>query len=81
MRITATKDNYLDVLDSLSAMETLELAETIFTAYDNSYTKFDSYVLEKPWKFPEVYVPALNGELDHTTLHTYLEAADDEEEE
>lgn len=60
----ATEDNYLDILDSMNCMEALELVHGIMFAFEQEYQTFDIYALEKPWKFPEIYVPALNGELD-----------------
>lgn len=60
----ATEENYLDILDSMTCMETLELVHGIMFAFEQDHETFDIYALEKPWKFPEIYVPALNGELD-----------------
>lgn len=62
--LTATEDNYLDILDSMNCMETLGLIHGIMYAFELEHETFDIYALEKPWKFPEIYVPALNGELD-----------------
>ena len=60
----ATEENYLDILDSMTCMETLELIAEIISYFEDDHEKFDTYILEKPHKYPEIYVPALNGELE-----------------
>lgn len=60
---TVTTENYLEILDSLSAMETLELAYQIIEYHNDNYLKFQTQILEKPWKWSEYWVPALNGTL------------------
>lgn len=63
-RPKATEGNYLEILDTLNCMETLELVAEIMFYFEDEHETFDRYMLEKPHKFPEVYVPALNGELE-----------------
>ena len=60
----ATEENYRDILDSMNCMQTLELVAEIISYFEDDHENFDTYILEKPHKYPEVYVPALNGELE-----------------
>ena len=62
--VKATPENYLELLDSLSAGEALNLASHILTRLLELNLGDDSYWLEKPWKFPEYWIPALNGTLE-----------------
>jgi hypothetical protein len=58
-----TTENYLEVLDSKNAMETLELVIEILDYHKENYLTFDSQILEKPWKWAEYWIPTLNGNL------------------
>lgn len=69
----ATPDNYLELMDALSVHEALDLARGIARRLRELRHDDDGYWLEKPWKFPHYWVPALNGTLDDD----YLEHADD----
>ncbi len=60
---TATPENFLDVLDSKNAMETLELVLEIMNYHKENYLTFQDSILEKPWRWSEYWIPALNGEL------------------
>ena len=60
----ATNENYLDVFDDLSSMEAFELAHYIIRCYKDEDQTFDPYILEKPWEYPKILIPALNGELE-----------------
>ncbi len=66
MENTINETNYLEHLDTLPTGEVLELASVIAEwshdlgiAYKNEL----SYIFEKPHKFPEIWVPAINGDL------------------
>ena len=59
--------NYLEYLDTLSAKEVLEIVRTIVSWADetnSSYRGELDYIFEKPHKFPEIFVPAINGDID-----------------
>jgi hypothetical protein len=62
--VKATPENYLELLEALSVREVLELASNILTRLIELNLADESYWLEKPYKFPEYWVPALNGTLD-----------------
>ncbi len=57
------EDNFLDALDALDTMELLDLVATMLGDFAAEHETFDPYILEKPWKYPEIWVPALNGDL------------------
>lgn len=73
----ATEENYLDIMDSMTCMETLELVSDIMFCFENDFEIFDRYMLEKPHKYPEVYVPALNGELEGRVTEWLTSAKED----
>lgn len=62
----ATPDNYLDIVDSMSAYEAMKLSANLATALErNTSAKFDiSHLIEKIGRWEELWVPALNNELD-----------------
>jgi hypothetical protein len=62
--VKATPENYLELIEALSVGEVLELASRILTRLLELNLGDDSYWLEKPWKFPEYWIPALNGTLE-----------------
>lgn len=62
--VKATPENYLELIDALSVREALELASHIANRLQELNLDDDSYWLEKPHKFPEYWVPALNGTLE-----------------
>lgn len=62
--VKATPANYLELMDALSAGEVLQLARAILTRLLELNLVDDAYWLEKPHKFAEYWVPALNGTLD-----------------
>lgn len=64
----ATPDNYLELMDALSVREVLNLARDITSRLNQLYEDNDGYWLEKPWKFPHYWVPALNGTLEDDDL-------------
>lgn len=59
-----TEENFLEKFDQMSALEAFHLAHYIMWCYEEESVTFDPYLLEKPWKYPEIIVPAMNGELD-----------------
>ena len=69
--VIATPDNYLEILDSKAPKEVLELVCGI--AYElklrdlgyYSDNPSELYWCEKPWKFPEFWIPALNGDSEN----------------
>ena len=64
----ATPDNYLELMDALSVREVLNLARDITSRLNQLHEDNDGYWLEKPWKFPNYWVPALNGTLEDDYL-------------
>lgn len=64
----ATPDNYLELMDALSVREALDLARGIASRLRELHHDDDGYWLEKPWKFPHYWVPALNGTLEDADL-------------
>jgi hypothetical protein len=68
----ADKDNYLSILDEKSAIETLELVRSILFQLKWAGIKLDDGWLEKPWRWEEVWIPALNGNLEIVT-HPYMD--------
>jgi hypothetical protein len=64
-QITATEDNFVELLGGLSPFTALELARSIASKLrQEDADADDGYWLEKPWKFPEFWVPAINGTLE-----------------
>lgn len=59
-----TEDNYLEVFDQLSPKRVFELANYIVWCYKMEWVEVDEYLFEKPWKYPEIMVPAMNGDLE-----------------
>jgi hypothetical protein len=59
------KQDYLEQLDELSSIELMNLIGSVISAYraDHMEDKFHLYALEKPWKFPEIWIPALDRTL------------------
>lgn len=55
--------NFLEKIDSLGSLELLDLVATMLGDFAAEYETFDPYILEKPWKYPEIWIPALNGDL------------------
>jgi hypothetical protein len=55
--------SYLDRIDELGSLELINLIGSILAAYKSAGLEFDTYALEKPWKFPEIWVPALDRNL------------------
>lgn len=66
-----TDKNYLEVLDTKSAMEVLDLVTDILRDAKDKGKKVDDGVFEKPWHWPEVWVPALNGTLEEFDSDRY----------
>jgi hypothetical protein len=62
--VRATQENYLELIEALSVGKVLELASNILTRLIELNLADESYWLEKPHKFPEYWIPALNGTLD-----------------
>ena len=62
--VKATPENYLELLEALSVREALQLARNIANRLQELNLGDDNYWLEKPHKFPDLWVPALNGTLD-----------------
>jgi hypothetical protein len=71
--VRATPENYLELMDALSVREILELASAITIRLVELKIENDGYWLEKPRKYPEYWIPALNGTLDES----YLELEDE----
>ncbi len=63
-KVRATEENFLEVFDDLTSMEAFELARYIVRCYEEESQEFPYRLLEKPWNFPEILVPALNWELE-----------------
>ena len=61
------EQNYLDRIDELGSMELINLIGSILNAYKAQGLEkdFDTYALEKPWKFPEIWIPALDRNLSN----------------
>lgn len=69
--IAATADNYLELLGHMSPFVVLQHAANIANRLQelNYYPDGDDfYWMEKPYKFPEFWVPAINGTLDEDEL-------------
>jgi hypothetical protein len=62
--VKATPENYLELMDALSAREVLNLASAIARRLIELNLLDDADWLEKPSKFSEYWIPALNGTLD-----------------
>lgn len=62
--VKATPDNYLELMGALSVEKALQLACSIANRLQALNLDDDNYWLEKPWKFPEYWVAALNGTLE-----------------
>jgi hypothetical protein len=62
--VKATPENYLELMSALSVEKALQLACSIANRLQELNLDDDNYWLEKPHKFPEYWVPALNGTLD-----------------
>jgi hypothetical protein len=61
----ATEDNFVELLGGLSPFTALELARSIASKLrQEAADDDDGYWLEKPWKFAEYWVPAINGTLE-----------------
>ena len=73
--VKATQENYLELLEALSVREALEVASGITNRLADLKVDNDGYWLEKPWKFPEYWVPALNGVIDDSDLEPEEEYA------
>jgi hypothetical protein len=71
--VKATPENYLELMDALSVREVLGLASAITGRLVELKIENDGYWLEKPSKFSEYWIPALNGTLDES----YLEVEDE----
>lgn len=66
-KVVATKDNYLDLLSNMSPFVALAHACNIASHLRdiNYYVDGDDlYWMEKPHKFPEFWVAAINGTLE-----------------
>ena len=69
----ATPSNFVELMEGMSVMEVLTRASEIHARLTELDIDGDGgYWLEKPWKFPEYWVPALNG----TILEADLEAGE-----
>lgn len=73
----ATNENYLDVFADLSSMEAFELASYIIRCYKDEDQIFNPYILEKPWEYSKILIPALNGELEGKVYEIILNARKD----
>jgi len=67
--VVATEENYLEILNSMSPLLALAYARNIASRL--SELRYypdgdDCYWMEKPHKFPEFWVHAINGTLDDT---------------
>lgn len=76
-RVEATPENYLELMEALSSQEALNLARSIIFRLKELHEDDDTYWMEKPWKFPEYWVPALNGTLEDFDFD-YLEEEEEE---
>jgi len=77
MKDKVTPETYLDVFDTLTAMEAFELANYIIWCYKDEGVTFDEYLFEKPWKYPEIMVPAMNGELEGNVFEIIAKSMED----
>lgn len=69
----ATEDNYLQLLGAMNSFTALTLARDITVRLDELGIDGDGgYWLEKPHKFPEYWIPAINGTLDEDDLEIEL---------
>lgn len=71
--VIATVDNYLEILGKMPAVKALQLAsQLVHRLHELNYYPAgdDGYWLEKPHKFPEFWIPAINGTLDEDALET-----------
>jgi hypothetical protein len=63
----ADEDNYLEILSTMNSLNALAFArDIIFRLEELNIDGDNGYWLEKPHKFPEYWIPALNGTLDET---------------
>lgn len=65
--VVATKDNYLELMSIMSPFVVLAHARNIAGRLDDLRYYVDSddfYWMEKPHKFPEFWVAAINGTLE-----------------
>lgn len=63
-KVKATPENYLELIEALSAREVLNLASAIARRLIELNLLDDVDWLEKPSKFSEYWIPALNGTLE-----------------
>ena len=67
--VIATPANYLDLLDSKTAKEVLDLVADLHGelrlhgGYAGDVAEL--YWCEKPWKYPEFWIPALNNDWEN----------------
>lgn len=67
--VTATPENYLDLLDSKTPAEVLNLVATIHGelrlhgGFEEDVAEL--YWCEKPWKYPEFWIPAINDDWEN----------------
>jgi hypothetical protein len=66
--VKATPENYLELIEALSVQEALNLASSINFRLRELHEEDDGYWMEKPWKFPHYWIPALNGTLEEDYL-------------
>lgn len=66
--VKATPENYLELMNALSAGEVLHLARAVLARLLELKLVDDAYWLEKPHKFPHYWIPALNGTLEDDDL-------------
>lgn len=69
--LVATPENFIQIMDGLNAYDALNYAQSIQRRLEDLNIDGDrGYWMEKPWKFPEYWVPALNGTLDEDDLES-----------
>lgn len=72
--VVADESNYLEILSTMDTFVALNLARSIDSRLEELLLDGDGgYWLEKPWKFPHYWIPAINGTLEEDELEPYEE--------
>lgn len=67
--IVANESNFIEIMGKMSPFVVLALAKNITSRLDDlAIDGDDGYWLEKPYKFPEYWIPAINGTLEDDDL-------------
>ena len=76
-----TQDNFCEAIDKLAPIDVLETVSAILWQLNDQGIDLDRGWLEKPWRWAEVWVPALNNEPELITqdfIDNFYKSSDDE---